>query len=117
MGDDVFICTQCLQSINDAKVGIKCNKCLNHYHSNCQDVNLRGFHLRKATWICKKCSDAEEVCASEIPQKKQLRETNTNREENGMENIMKMLVTVNKSMIKMQQTLDETKNCDLKSPN
>jgi predicted RNA-binding protein with PUA-like domain len=110
MGDDVCICTQCLQSINDAKVGIKCNKCLNHYHSNCQDVNLRGFHLRKATWICKKCSDAEEVCASEIPQKNQLKETNTNREENGMENIMKMLVTVNKSNIKMQQTLDEVVN-------
>jgi hypothetical protein len=42
--------------------------------------------------------------------KNQLKETNTNREENGMENIMKMLVTVNKSMIKMQQTLDEVEN-------
>lgn len=55
MGEDVTVCALCSQPFDDVKSAIQCVSCAVYFHGKYQDVEMRGFHLQKATWKCKKC--------------------------------------------------------------
>lgn len=58
-GDDPggINCFKCKSLFDDVKCIIQCVECKNFYHGKCENVDLRGFHLRKLIWKCKQCSD------------------------------------------------------------
>lgn len=51
-------CFNCKTVFEDPKSTIRCTVCGNYFHGKCEDVNLRGFHMRKATWRCKTCAES-----------------------------------------------------------
>lgn len=61
MTPDVFSCALCLQSFADQKSVVQCTKCVSYYHSNCANVEMRGFHLRKLSWRCDTCESKSTI--------------------------------------------------------
>jgi len=63
MGGDVPIddtsenCLKCKLPFNDIKNMIQCTSCKSCYRGKCENIDYRGFHLRRATWRCKRCLD------------------------------------------------------------
>ncbi|CAH0555186.1 unnamed protein product [Brassicogethes aeneus] len=57
---DTFLPADDLGSIKDRDAN-KCTKCNNCYHAKCENVELRGFHLKKSNWSCKSCNDGTEI--------------------------------------------------------
>lgn len=47
MGEDVTVCLPYLQLPSDIKCVIQCSYCANYYHGKCENMDIRGFHLRK----------------------------------------------------------------------
>lgn len=58
-GDDPggMNCFKCKALFEDAKSIVQCVECKNYYHGKCENVDLRGFHMRRLTWKCGRCSD------------------------------------------------------------
>lgn len=46
-------CYNCKPLLDDAKSAVQCTLCKNYYHGKCEEVDFRGFHMRKSTWRCK----------------------------------------------------------------
>lgn len=49
-------CFKCKLNFDDVKAIIQCVSCKSFYHGKCENIELRGFHMKKATWKCKQCS-------------------------------------------------------------
>lgn len=54
-GDPSTICFKCKVVFDDIKSTIQCTGCSLYYHGKCMNMNMRGFHLRRATWKCEIC--------------------------------------------------------------
>lgn len=52
-------CFKCKIQFDDVKTVIKCTVCMHNYHGKCENVDLRGFHMRKDNWKCAVCYDAK----------------------------------------------------------
>lgn len=48
-------CSDCKEKFEDIKSIALCTLCKRVYHVSCQNIDLRGFHLRKSSWRCKAC--------------------------------------------------------------
>lgn len=53
MGDSN--CNFCFKQFDDEKSIVECTGCKKLFHAKCEAVVLRGFHLRKSTWLCRQC--------------------------------------------------------------
>lgn len=42
---------------------MQCVNCEKYFHVKCQGLQTRGFHTKKASWKCKKCSKLDETKA------------------------------------------------------
>lgn len=51
-----MVCFTCKTVFDDRKCVIKCTACRNNFHGKCKDIDLRGFHMKKAIWRCKICT-------------------------------------------------------------
>lgn len=56
-GTSIENCYKCKSIIDDVRAVAKCTGCENVYHAKCENVDLRGFHMRKCSWKCGKCSE------------------------------------------------------------
>lgn len=54
-GDPSTNCFKCKVVFDDVKSTIQCTGCSLYYHGKCMNVDMRGFHLRRATWKCVIC--------------------------------------------------------------
>lgn len=52
-GDDT--CYKCKIVFDDVKTIIQCTVCKKYYHGKCENVDLRGFHMKKLVWKCRSC--------------------------------------------------------------
>lgn len=58
-------CFKCKVLFSDVKSIVQCTLCNCYYHGKCENIDLRGFRMRKATW---KCSSCEPVLSGVIPE-------------------------------------------------
>lgn len=54
-GDSANNCFKCKIRFEDVKAIIQCTVCNLYFHGKCENVDMRGFHMRKSTWKCEKC--------------------------------------------------------------
>lgn len=54
-GDPSTNCFKCKVVFDDVKSTIQCTGCSLYYHGKCMNVDMSGFHLRRATWKCEIC--------------------------------------------------------------
>lgn len=54
-GGDINSCHRCKILFDDVKTIIQCTVCNKSYHGKCENVDLRGFHMKKLIWKCKSC--------------------------------------------------------------
>lgn len=52
---DDGLCFLCGGIFEDLKSIAECTGCKNVFHVKCENIDLRGFHLRKSYWKCKAC--------------------------------------------------------------
>lgn len=52
-------CFKCGIMFDDIKSVVQCTKCKNYYHGKCENVDFRGFHMRKVNWKCEKCTETQ----------------------------------------------------------
>lgn len=52
---DDGLCFLCGGIFEDQRSIAECTGCKNVFHVKCENIDLRGFHLRKSFWKCKAC--------------------------------------------------------------
>lgn len=108
-------CFKCKAVFDDAKGTVQCTMCKYYYHGKCENVDFRGFHLRRATWRCKQCSDVHgdgqnEAQTARPRKRSRIDDCDDQSLIEGMSITLGMLLrTTNALNQKMDQLLDENK--------
>lgn len=59
-------CFNCKQLFDDPKSIVQCINCVQYFHCKCENIDLRGFHMKRSTWKCKACSETHCEVRSEV---------------------------------------------------
>lgn len=51
-------CFKCKILFEDLKTIVQCTGCKNFYHGKCENIDFRGFHMKKSSWKCKMCLES-----------------------------------------------------------
>lgn len=118
-GGDSQNCHKCKYSFDDLKNVVQCCSCKNVFHGRCENVDLRGFHLRKMTWKCGQCAETVSGKSSESgppPKRKRSRVDDwidQSMIEGIHENVGKLLQNMSELTQKVDQLLIENKSLKL----
>lgn len=70
-------CFSCKEVFEDAKSVAQCTACRHSYHVRCENIELRGFHLRRSYWKCKNCEVKPLTESCNIKQSRQRKRSRT----------------------------------------
>lgn len=108
-------CYKCRAVFEDIKSMVQCTLCRNLYHGKCENVDFRGFHMKKSTWRCKQCVDTHGDDRSDSIYTRTMKRSRVDdSDEQGLIEGMKqtlglLLKTTNELNEKVDQLLQENK--------
>lgn len=107
-------CFKCKALLDDIKTTVQCMLCKNDFHGRCENVDFRGFHLRRASWRCKQCFDTHGDGKSDGPNRPRKRSRIDDLEDqsvvDGINYTLSILVkTTNDLNEKVDKLLEENK--------
>lgn len=104
-------CSCCSNKFDDIKSAVQCTKCLNYFHAKCENIDLRGFHLRRSTWICGLCTEQEETGPGSRSKKKR---TRPDTDDDMIRDLLQMVLDLTKDTkeikCKLNIVLEENRN-------
>lgn len=63
---DINKCVSCKELFEDVKTVIQCVTCQQSYHGKCENIDLRGFRMKRSTWKCRACTPARSEVMTDI---------------------------------------------------
>lgn len=93
-------CFVCTKEFDDTKSVVQCTKCYNYFHATCEKVELRGFHMKRTTWVCKSCTESQ--FSTSRPRNK----TQDEMDDDLIGRLFQMVADLSKTTEQMQSKLD-----------
>lgn len=110
MGTDVNSCALCYTDFDDSRCVVQCTKCNRCFYNKCVNIDIRGFHMKKANWKCEKCPEVAsslQISTGAVPKNKRPRNDKDGLEFYSSDDIMSLLHSLVNSVQDLKLSMKE----------